>query len=99
MGELIAVPISVLYDHGTTFKPSELMHTRIPDAYVDINAEDATKLNIDDGDVITIEVGRVQFGVVARVNGRAPVGAMLLPQSMGGPGMLGAQPAKVVQVG
>ncbi len=99
VGELIAIPISVLYDHGTTFKPSDLMHTHIPDAYVDLNVEDATKLNIDDGDVITVEVGQAQLKVVAHVNGRAPAGAMLLPQSMGGPGLLGAQPAKVVQVG
>ncbi|GIS67311.1 MAG: hypothetical protein CM1200mP6_03790 [Anaerolineaceae bacterium] len=40
-GELLGIPITVLYDRGTTFVKSAIMSSRISDPYVEINVGDA----------------------------------------------------------
>jgi NADH-quinone oxidoreductase subunit G len=82
---LMAVPTTLLYDRGTTFYRSYLMHPRIPLPYVEINSADAANLGITDGETILLTVNGQETQVQARVDGRAPAGAVLVPQSLGGP--------------
>jgi anaerobic selenocysteine-containing dehydrogenase len=82
-GNLTLVPVSVLYDRGTTFAHSLLMHPRVPLPYVEINSADAAKLGVSDGEEVTLNVNGAVLNVAARVDGRAPEGAVLLPQNLG----------------
>ncbi|WP_119073084.1 NADH-quinone oxidoreductase subunit NuoG [Aggregatilinea lenta] len=79
---LQVVPVWTLFDHGLLFNESELMHHRVPEPYAEINAEDAAALGIADGDRIRVSAGNAQVEVVARVDGRAPVGTVLLPRNL-----------------
>ncbi|MBN1201136.1 MAG: NADH-quinone oxidoreductase subunit NuoG [Anaerolineae bacterium] len=82
-GDLIAVPVRLLYDRGVLFGPSTLMHRRVPAPYAGLNSQDAAPLGIADGDQITVSIGEHRFELTARVNGRAPVGTVLLPRQLG----------------
>jgi predicted molibdopterin-dependent oxidoreductase YjgC len=95
---LVAVPTTLLYDRGTTFYRSYVMHPRIPMPYVEINSADAAKLGITDGETILLSVNGAESQVLARVDGRAPAGAVLVPQSLGGP-VLGQIAAATVKKG
>lgn len=80
---MIAVPTTLLYDQGTTFARSFLMRPRVPEAFAEINSADAAKMGIKDGETITLVVDGNESRVNARVNGRAPEGVVLVPQSLG----------------
>jgi anaerobic selenocysteine-containing dehydrogenase len=95
---LVAVPITLLYDRGTTFVCSHLMHPRIPGPYVEINAADAARLGVADGEPVTLVADGKEMRVTARVDGRAPEGALLVPQSLGGP-VLNRQTVAAVKKG
>ena len=80
---MIAVPTTLLYDQGTTFARSFLMHPRVPKAFAEINSVDAARLGIKDGEMITLAMNGDEAQVTARVDGRAPEGVVLVPQSLG----------------
>lgn len=80
---LTLVPTAVLYDRGTTFAPSALMHPRVPQWQVEFSAADAERLSIKDGDSVKVTVGEASAVVTAHVNGHAPEGVVLMPESLG----------------
>ncbi len=81
-GGLAVVPVRLLYSREPLFEPSALMHQRIPAPYAELNSDDAIRLGISDGDRIMISVGDLALEVSARVNGKAPVGTVLLPRQL-----------------
>ena len=92
---LVAVPTTLLYDRGTTFIRSYVMHPRIPTPYIELNSADAARLGVADGETIVLLVNGSEVQASARVDGRAPEGAVLVPQSLGGPALSGATSAAV----
>jgi NADH-quinone oxidoreductase subunit G len=82
-GKLLIVPTTRLYNRERTFLPSELMHPRVPDPYVEINSADAKKLGINNGDVVQVSAENgISVQVRAHVNGGAPQGAVILPRHL-----------------
>jgi NADH-quinone oxidoreductase subunit G len=81
--DLTLVPTTVLFDRGTTFVRSLLMHPRLPLPYVELNTADAVRLGIQDGDTVRVSAGDIQAEVTARVSSRAPLGVALMPASLG----------------
>jgi len=79
---LVVVPVKVLFDREPLFAPSAIMHHRIPEPYAELNADDAAELGIADGDQVILAADGVQVVVKARVNGKSPLGAVLLPQHL-----------------
>jgi NADH-quinone oxidoreductase subunit G len=77
------VPIAVLYDRGTTFAPSRLMHPRVPAPHVLLNPADAARLEVQAGEEIELAGAAFSLTVAARLDGRVPEGAALLPESLG----------------
>jgi NADH-quinone oxidoreductase subunit G len=92
---LTLVPTTVLYDRGTVFVRSLVMAPRIPHPYLEFNAADAERLNVANGDTVTVSAGGWQASATARVNGRAPEGVILLPASLGPNVPSGATPVTV----
>jgi NADH-quinone oxidoreductase subunit G len=80
---LTLVPTTVLYDRGATFVRSPVMQPRLPRPYVALNSADAARLNVHDGDTLTLAAGNWQAAVTARVDGQAPEGVLLMPASLG----------------
>jgi len=74
--------VKVLFDREPLFAPSAIMHHRIPEPYAELNADDAAELGIADGDQVILAADGVQVVVKARVNGKSPLGAVLLPQHL-----------------
>jgi NADH-quinone oxidoreductase subunit G len=82
-GGLVVVPVRLLYDRDVLFEPSEtVMHAHIPAPYAELSRQDAAQLGVEDGDQIAVSAGDWEIGVIARVNGNAPVGVVLLPQRL-----------------
>jgi NADH-quinone oxidoreductase subunit G len=81
-GELTAIPVRLLYDRDPLFEQSELMHQRIPQPYVELSADDAARLGIAEGDRVAVTGEGFRAEVVARVDGRAPTGFVLLPMQL-----------------
>ncbi|NJL92882.1 MAG: molybdopterin-dependent oxidoreductase, partial [Anaerolineae bacterium] len=79
---LLAVPVRRLYDRSPEFLASEMMHGRIPAPYVEISRADAAKLNLADGDAVTLAFGEQRLQTTVRVDGVAPEGAVLIPQNL-----------------
>ncbi|MEY3151294.1 MAG: NADH-quinone oxidoreductase chain, partial [Chloroflexota bacterium] len=92
---LRAVPVAVLYDRSTTFVRSAVMGAHIPAPYVELNAVDAARMQVADGARVRVQVQGRSAELTARVNGRAPLGVVLVPQSLGGLVLHSAQPATV----
>ena len=91
---LTLVPTTLLFDRGTVFVRSLVMHPRLPHPYVELNTADAVRLGIQDGDSVTVSDGGAwQAVVTARVDGRAPEGVALMPASLGPAG-----PARAAKV-
>ncbi|MCC6188121.1 MAG: NADH-quinone oxidoreductase subunit NuoG [Anaerolineales bacterium] len=80
---LTLVPVTVLYDRSTTFVRSQVMHPYVPRPYVELNTADAARLDIQDGDTVTVEAAGVRVTLTARVDGRAPEGVALMPADLG----------------
>jgi NADH-quinone oxidoreductase subunit G len=82
---LTLVPTTLLYDRSATFVRSLLMHPRLPEPHVELNSADAAKLNVKDGDTVTVSADGMTARVTARVaaRGRAPAGVALMPASLG----------------
>ena len=81
--DLIAVPVTTLYDHGTTLLPSEILAPRTPAPYLVLNPADADKQKATDGMTVSVTVNGVSSTVVVIVDQNIPAGFALLPRSMG----------------
>ncbi|MGH2524056.1 MAG: molybdopterin oxidoreductase family protein, partial [Anaerolineales bacterium] len=92
---LTLVPVTRLYDRGTTFVRSLLMLPRIPHPYVELNAADAAQLGVQDGDTVNISMDGASQSVTARVDGRAPQGVALMPESLGPAAPAGAAKVEI----
>jgi NADH-quinone oxidoreductase subunit G len=83
-GKLLVVPTVRLYNREQTFRPSEheIMAKRTPGPYVEINAADAKKLGINDGDLVRVTADGASVEARAHVNSAAPKGVALLPRHL-----------------
>jgi NADH-quinone oxidoreductase subunit G len=99
---LVGVPVTVLYDRGTTLLPSKLLHPRMPAPYVCMNPEDARKMKLKPGDSVEVAAGNGRVLVTARVDETVPQGVVLAPRSMGiplnGPALLTIRAAEKMAV-
>ncbi len=78
----MAVPIHLLYNREPLFVHSTLMHRRVPEPYVQLNAEDAQKLGVADGEQIVLKADGVELFARARVDEKAPAGVVLVPRRL-----------------
>ena len=82
----MAFPVTCLYDQGTTLMPSNLLHQRIGEAYVVLNAEDARRLKLFDGNMVRVVFsGQESCGsrVQVRLDAQLPERVILTPRGFG----------------
>jgi NADH-quinone oxidoreductase subunit G len=82
-GALLAVPITVLYDHGQLIQHSQLLHQRTPPARITVHPDVAQKLNIPDGASVQFTVDGVTVDALFHSLEQVPLGVALVPRSLG----------------
>ena len=85
---LLAVPVTRLYDRGVTIYSSELLHARIPPAYVavrpgELQAPDGGAA--PDGAALQLTLDGHTVTVTLRLDESVPAGVALVPRSLGLP--------------
>ena len=81
--ELLAVPVTKLYDRGTTVLPAGLLHERIGEASVILHPDAAEELGVEAGQTVNVSFNGVSGGAVVKLDDTIPVGVALIPRSMG----------------
>lgn len=82
---LLAVPVTRLYDRGDTMLPSTLLHERIGEPYVMLNPTTAERLNLDARDRVLVDLAGILSPARLEVDNDVPEGILLVPRSMGIP--------------
>lgn len=84
-GGLLAVPITRLYDHGTTIAASELLATRLESPQIVLNPEDAEKLGLEMGASAIVTLNGAGASLTTQIDNSLPKGIALIPRSLGLP--------------
>jgi len=82
---LLAVPVTRLYDLGTTIVKSDTLAPRLPKPYVVLHPADAGTMGVDDGAKVNLKLNGQTYLVRARYDETMPQGVVLVPRSMGMP--------------
>ena len=82
--ELFAVPISKLYDNGTTVAPAKLLAAHIERFNgVVLNPVTAEKIGLDNGNQAEVSLNGVTYNAKVLVDASISTGVVLIPRSMG----------------
>ncbi|HEY43800.1 MAG TPA: NADH-quinone oxidoreductase subunit NuoG [Anaerolineae bacterium] len=80
---LLLVPITRLYDRGTTVLPSKVLHPRLERLHIELNPKDASHLGVIDGAQVEFRMNGKRFQLPARLVATVPEGIALMPRSLG----------------
>ncbi len=81
--ELLAVPVTKLYDRGTTIAPAELLDQRVGETSISLHPEAAKILGVEAGQWVNVSFNGVSGEAVVKLDEMIPVGVALVPRSMG----------------
>jgi NADH-quinone oxidoreductase subunit G len=82
--ELLAVPVTRLYDRGTTVMMSaNLLRDRIGGATIILHPDAAQNLAVTEGDLVNVSFDGVSGDATVRLDDTISVGVALIPRSMG----------------
>ena len=84
-GNLIAVPITRLYDRGTMLLPTEVLHTRLTGPFVALNPADAEAQKATDGMTVNVSVNGGSAPAVIHIDENVPAGYAWVPRNCGIP--------------
>lgn len=82
-GELLAVPVTKLYDQGATVIPAELLAQRIGEPSVTLNPATAQALGAAAGELVNLTWNGSQSEVRVRTDESIATGVALVPRSFG----------------
>ena len=77
------MPVTKLYDRGTTVMSAELLHERIGEASVALHPDAAKNLGVEAGQLVNISFNGVSGEAVVKLDDTISVGVALVPRSMG----------------
>jgi len=81
--ELLAVPVTKLYDRGVTVAPAELLAYRIGEATIALHPDAARKLGVEAGKKVKVSFDGVKGEAVVKIDETISAGVALVPRSMG----------------
>jgi len=84
-GDLIAVPITRLYDRGTMLCRSDVLRSHLPEPFVLLNPQDAQRTKAADGMTISVTISEQSYVAVVQTDKTVPSGIVLVPRSVGLP--------------
>jgi predicted molibdopterin-dependent oxidoreductase YjgC len=84
-GELQLITWSELLGHETMVAQTPELLQLVPHPYVELNAADAQRLHIEDGQLVRLTTQRGSLERTAKVNRRCPEGTCFTPDNIGSP--------------
>jgi NADH-quinone oxidoreductase subunit G len=81
--ELLAVPVTKLYDRGATVTPAVLLTNHIGDATIVLHPEAVRKLGLEAGKQVTVSFDGVSGQALLKIDETISAGVALVPRSMG----------------
>ena len=81
--ELLAVPVTRLYDRGTTVAPAELLTERIGETFIALHPDAAKKLGVEAGKKVQVSFDGTKGEAVIKIDETISAGVALVPRSMG----------------
>jgi NADH-quinone oxidoreductase subunit G len=81
--ELLAVPVTKLYDRGTTVAPAELLTERIGETTIALHPDAVKKLGLDAGATVQVSFDDVKGEAIVKIDETISAGVALIPRSMG----------------
>jgi len=81
--ELLAVPVTKLYDRGTTIAPAELLGQRVGGLNISLHPDAAQDMGVEAGQKVRVSFNGVSGEAVVKLDETIPVGVALIPRSMG----------------
>jgi NADH-quinone oxidoreductase subunit G len=81
--ELLAVPVSKLYDRGVTVNPAQLLDGRVGEASVTLHPSTAKNLGLEAGAQVKITFAGVKAEALLKLDDTISTGVALVPRSMG----------------
>ena len=81
--ELLAVPVTRLYDLGVTVQTAPLLKQRTGEPAIALHPEAAKRLGVEAGKRVTISFDGVSGEAVVKIDDTIPAGVTLVPRSMG----------------
>jgi NADH-quinone oxidoreductase subunit G len=82
--ELLAVPVTKLFDRGTTVMMSaNLLRDRIGHPYIALHPDVAQNLGVQDGQLVSISFNGTSGDALVKLDDTVSVGVALIPRSMG----------------
>jgi NADH-quinone oxidoreductase subunit G len=81
--ELLAVPVSHLYDRGVTVLPSTILQAHIGEASVSLHPDTAGRFEVEAGSTVEMTINGTAYMVKVLVDEKVPASVALLPRSMG----------------
>ncbi|MBE0696405.1 MAG: molybdopterin-dependent oxidoreductase, partial [Anaerolineaceae bacterium] len=82
-GDILVVPVTRLYDRGTTVLPSQLIHTRMARAEVWLHPNIASRLQLANDDMAALILENATAAVQVKLDETLPEGVALVPRSVG----------------
>ena len=81
--ELLAVPITKLYDRGTTVKSAQLLDQRVGETSVVLHPEAAKRLGVEAGQLVKISFSGMSGEALVKIDDTISAGVVAVPRSMG----------------
>ena len=81
--ELLAVPITRLYDLGITVRTASLLSQRIGEPFAVLHPEAAKRLGVKPGQRVKVSFDGVEGEALVQTDDTIPAGVVLVPRSMG----------------
>ncbi len=81
--QLLAVPITRLYDRGRTVISTGFLRQRIVEPHVVLHPEDAGRLGVEAGTQVEVQLNGTTSKVSAHLDAGTPEGVVLVPRSIG----------------
>ncbi len=82
---LVLVPVTRLYDQGTTLRPSTLLTGRMAVPCLELNPDDAERMGLTPGATIGLAWDGAAVEIAVRVSPAVPPGLALVPRGVGLP--------------
>jgi NADH-quinone oxidoreductase subunit G len=82
---LVALPITTLYDQGSTLRFSAVLQTRLAQPYVILHPEDADGLGITPSGKVSVKLNGTTNVATAVIDNSLPKSVVLVPRSLGMP--------------
>ena len=82
-GQLIAVPITRLYDRGASLTDNAILANRLDVPHIVLNPDDAKKRKLELDGTCQISFNGLQSQLPVKIDPSLPLGFVLLPRSMG----------------